>query len=338
MVKKVLVRVGPYQVETLLGRGGSAEVYRARRDGARQEVALKVLRRGASRKDRKHFIEQARMASQVENPHLVAVVDSDLVAPRPWLAMELVPGEDLASLLRSARGRARALAPMICTSLLEAVRALHQAGLAHRDVAPANVLVGERDRVLLLDMGLLGKPAPGSSGTLAYMAPEGLRGEPQGPASDVYQVGAVLYEVLSGQVPHEHEGGGYIDFRREGEPPAPLLEVASGVSSSVSQLVDEMLDPDPRQRPDAEKVLRRARNIPAPWFHGPPTPDDVLPQPGRPRSLPGRAEKRRRKAGVHGGRPGGPEDGRDPSPWMPLTLGVLLLGGLALLGWTLGWF
>lgn len=295
---KVPRNVGPYRIEALLGQGGTAEVYRACREGG-GPVALKVLRRGQARRDRKRFVEEARLARDLESPHLVRVLEADLDGARPWMAMELVPGSDLATALRKERSRVRQLAPRILTGLLEALEVLHRVELAHRDVTPANILLTDKGGVLLVDMGLTGRPASTRSGTLAYQPPEVLRGGVHRAASDVYQAGAVIYEVLSEMIPHEDLGGGYLDRRKAGDPAGQLVEVVNGVSSSVSRLVDTMLDPDPDKRPTASAAAKQARHIPAPWFHGPPVPDDFADPggvPGRPQSVPGRSRKRRRLA------------------------------------------
>ena len=293
---KVPRHVGPYRIESLLGQGGSAEVYRATREGGRP-VALKVLRRGQARRDRHRFVEEARLARDLESPHLVRVLEADLDGNRPWMAMELVPGADLATGLGRERSRVRELAPRILTGLLEALEVLHDVDLAHRDVTPANILLTDKGGVLLVDMGLTGRPGANRSGTLAYQPPEVLRGGIHRAASDVYQAGAVLYEVLSGMVPHEDLGGGYLDRRKAGDPPGELVEVVNGVSPTVSRLIAALLDPDPDTRPTASAAAKQARHIPAPWFHGPPVPDDFQESPGvpgRPNSVPGRSQKRRR--------------------------------------------
>jgi len=325
-MKKVPAQVGPFRIEALLGRGGSAEVYRGRRPGERRDVAVKVARRGASRRERRRFVEEARLAEGLDCPHLVSVLERDLEANRPWIAMELVPGVDLATLLRTARGRARSLAPRICTGVLQALQALHEGGLTHGDVAPANVLVGEKDHVLLLDLGRLARPGPErkAGGTLAYMDPEGLRGEPQGPEADVYQLGAVLYEVLSGMVPHEDLGGSYTDYRRAGEPPAELPELVGGVSSSVAGLVHDLLAPEASSRPSAAQALRRARNIPAPWYHGPPVPADLVAGVGLVPGPPGRSPRRQR---TNPGRKR-TEPVRAAATWPPFLLAAALLAAL----------
>lgn len=332
-MSKVPTQVGPYRIEALLGEGGSAEVYRASREGG-GPVALKVLRRGQARQDRHRFVEEARLARDLESPHLVRVLEADLDGARPWMAMELVPGSDLATALHQDRSRVRQLAPRILTGLLQALEALHRVELAHRDVTPANILLTDKGGVLLVDMGLTGRPAATRGGTLAYQPPEVLRGGVHKAASDVYQAGAVIYEVLSGMIPHEDLGGGYLDRRKAGDPPGQLVEVVSGVSSAVSRLVDTLLDPDPLVRPTAAVAAKQARHIPAPWFHGPPVPADFAAAPGvpgRPSSVPGRSHKRRRHQPTPAMQQPLVEEGR-----LGWIFGALLAGAVAL--WLLEFF
>jgi serine/threonine-protein kinase len=200
--------VAGYRIDARLARGGMGVVYRATHLGLDRPVALKVIARelagDASFRDR--FLRESRLAARLDHPAVVPVYDSREVDGELFVAMRLVEGGDLRGLIE----RAGPLPPDRATALLgqvaEALDDAHAAGIVHRDVKPHNVLV-EGDRAYLSDFGLAksleDSGASGASvvGTAAYMSPEQWRGEPVGPAGDVYSLGCVLYEAVTGVVP-----------------------------------------------------------------------------------------------------------------------------------------
>ncbi len=200
--------VAGYRIDARLAHGGMGVVYRATHLGLDRPVALKVIARelagDASFRDR--FLRESRLAARLDHPAVVPIYDSREVDGELFVAMRLVEGGDLRGLI----GREGALPPDRATALLgqvaEALDAAHAAGIVHRDVKPHNVLV-EGDRAYLSDFGLAksleDSGASGASvvGTVAYMSPEQWRGEPVGPAGDVYSLGCVLYEAVTGVVP-----------------------------------------------------------------------------------------------------------------------------------------
>lgn len=321
--------LGPYEVEELLARGNVSEVYKARRRSGSGRVAVKVLLPGLSPRVRERFLEEATLARELDHPAIVRAIDIDLGGPRPWIAMELVEGWNLEVLLETARPRLLRILPRICRSLLEALVALGEAGLIHRDVTPRNVLVSPRDEVKLIDMGLLGRPAAGLAGTPAYLAPEALRNERLGAQSDLYQVGAVIYEILSEFLPHEDLGANFLELRRDaGCPPTPLGAVAPGTSSKVATLIAEMLHPRPEERPTAAEALARAREIPAPWFHQAPV-AQLFDHRDRGQNRDRLARIRRRQAAL----PPGPEK----RPVMPALEQLYRLAIVLILGLVIGY-
>jgi serine/threonine protein kinase/streptogramin lyase len=200
--------VAGYRIDARLARGGMGVVYRATHLGLDRPVALKVIARelagDASFRDR--FLRESRLAARLDHPAVVPIYDSREVDGELFVAMRLVEGGDLRGLI----DRDGPLPPAGATALLgqvaEALDAAHAAGIVHRDVKPHNVLV-EGDRAYLSDFGLAksleDSGASGASvvGTAAYMSPEQWRGEVVGPAGDVYSLGCVLYEAVTGVVP-----------------------------------------------------------------------------------------------------------------------------------------
>ncbi|HEX4731290.1 MAG TPA: serine/threonine-protein kinase [Solirubrobacterales bacterium] len=202
--------VAGYRIDARLARGGMGVVYRATHLGLDRPVALKVIARelAGDASFRERFLRESRLAARLDHPAVIPVFDSREVDGELIVAMRLVVGGDLRALI----DREGPLPPARATALLgqvaEALDAAHAAGIVHRDVKPHNVLV-EGDRAYLSDFGLAkafdeSGPASAASvvGTAAYMSPEQWRGEAVGPPADIYSLGCVLYETVTGVVPY----------------------------------------------------------------------------------------------------------------------------------------
>jgi serine/threonine-protein kinase len=201
---------GRYRIISLLGRGGMGEVYRATDLTLSQPVALKFL--PDSGPDHRHALErfhsEVRIARQVSHPNVCRVYDVGEADGMPYISMEYVDGEDLASLLqrigRLPSDKALEMARKICAG----VAAAHDKGVIHRDLKPANIMLDRRGNVVVMDFGLAAvadelRGAEARSGTPAYMAPEQLRGEQVTARSDIYALGMVLYEIFTGKRAYE---------------------------------------------------------------------------------------------------------------------------------------
>jgi YVTN family beta-propeller protein len=201
--------IAGYRIEAQIARGGMGVVYRATHLGLERQVALKVIARELAGDEafRQRFLRESRLAARLDHPAVVPIYDSREVDGELIVAMRLVEGEDLRRLLE----REGPLPPERALGLLgqvaEALDAAHAAGIVHRDVKPHNVLV-EGDRAFLSDFGLakaVGREEAisGASvvGTAEYMSPEQWRGDSIGPAADIYSLGCVLYEALTGIAP-----------------------------------------------------------------------------------------------------------------------------------------
>jgi serine/threonine protein kinase len=205
--------IGPYRVEAELGRGSFATVFRARDLTLDRDVALKVLRPG-SRVPAAALLAEARAAAALSHPNVCVIhaVDSSLGAP--MIVMEYVAGRPLSQLLGEgplAREQAAALGRQVALGMAAA----HAQGVVHGDLKPANILVTPAGTVKVVDFGMAQRisapglgdetslweasPGGGIAGTLAYMAPEQARGEPATPASDVFSLGVMLYELVTGR-------------------------------------------------------------------------------------------------------------------------------------------
>jgi eukaryotic-like serine/threonine-protein kinase len=197
-----------YQLGDQLGVGGMGVVY-AGTDSEGRRVAIKLLREDRREATTmRRFRDEAVAGRIVEHPNLVRVLDDGELDGQPYLVMNLVEGELLGKLLRTRGVLALRRAIAIATQVLDALSALHDAGFAHGDVKSDNILVREDDSITLIDLGLAhvdGMPVTANratvSGTPDYMAPELAWGDPPTACSDLYAVGCLLYELVTGSTP-----------------------------------------------------------------------------------------------------------------------------------------
>src|SRR5712671_6801333 len=197
-----------YRIESLLGRGGMGVVYRARDLALDRNVALKLLAPELAQdmRFRERFLRESRLAASLDHPAIVPIYDAGEVAGRLYIAMRLVEGTDLKRLLAEQGALEPAAALALLEQVADALDAAHERGLVHRDVKPSNVLVDSRGHCYLADFGLSRRladlPSPGgpgrSLGTVDYVAPEQIRGEQLDGRADLYSLGCLLYECLSG--------------------------------------------------------------------------------------------------------------------------------------------
>lgn len=207
-------RLAAYRIEELIGRGGMGVVYRAEHSHLRRTVALKLLLPELAENTtfRDRFVRESRIAVSIPHPNIVTVYDAGEAEGLLYIAMEYIDGTDLASVLRHGRRLEPAEVLSIVAQAGSALDAAHERGLVHRDVKPGNILL-DSQRAYLSDFGLT-KPAaadtalsvPGQLvGTVNYVAPEQIRGDPLDGRADVYELGCVLYECLVGHIPYPRE-------------------------------------------------------------------------------------------------------------------------------------
>src|SRR5579871_2737051 len=256
---------GRYRVLGLLGRGGMGEVYRAMDLMLAQPVALKFLPAESARDPRllERFHGEVRVARLVSHPNVCRVYDIGEVEGMPYISMEYVDGEDLASLLtrigRLPANKALETARKLCAGL----NAAHDRGVIHRDLKPQNIMINKRGEVVIMDFGLAAlagelSGAEVRNGTPAYMAPEQLKGAEVTARSDIYALGLVLYELFTGKRPYD---GGTVQKLLEQEEAAQLTSmtsIAADVDPGVEQAIRRCLDPDPAKRPSSARGVAAA--------------------------------------------------------------------------------
>jgi len=256
---------GRYRIESLLGVGGMGVVYRAFDEELRIDVALKLLRAEfGSRPDAfERFRQELLLARQVSSPHVVRIHDLVSDGERRLISMDYVPGRSLEAWLDAdgALGEQEALA--ITRQLALGLAAAHASGVVHRDLKPANVLVRPDGHACISDFGVARGAASERLtatgmmvGTPDYVSPEQARGEDVGPRSDLYTLGLMLYEMLSGQ--RAFAGGTAAESlaRRQQAAPPSVRQLKPEVSPWVDRLVARLLAPNPARRlRDAEAVV-----------------------------------------------------------------------------------
>src|SRR6266498_564951 len=258
---------GRYRLERPLGQGGMATVYLGRDSELDRPVAVKVLAESLAGDEafRRRFVREARLAARLSHPNVVRAYDAGEEADgRPYIVMEHVEGETLADVLEE-RGRLPAdeavgLTLQACKGLAHA----HAAGLVHRDVKPQNLLLRTDGTLKIADFGIA-RAAEATAltqagtvlGTAAYLSPEQAAGEEVTAAADVYSLGAVLYELLTGRPPYEFDSLAELAAKQTEAAIAPVGELAPEVPQRLEDVVMRCLARNPAYRPASAEELAR---------------------------------------------------------------------------------
>jgi hypothetical protein len=255
---------GRYTLVSVLGTGGMATVWRARDDMLGREVAVKVLssQHATDPEFLARFEREARHAAAVSHPRLVTVFDCGVEGGTPFIVMELVAGRTLRQVLDEGGvlppGQAVAVAAAVC----EGLEAAHAAGLVHRDITPANIVLNGRE-VKILDFGIAradGAHAATATGTVlgtaAYLSPEQASGQPASPQSDLYSLGCVLFEMLTGRPPFTADSAVGIAYRQVHDDPGPPSAWRPGLPARLDHITAVLLAKDPAGRPPSAAAAR----------------------------------------------------------------------------------
>ncbi|HWM06180.1 MAG TPA: serine/threonine-protein kinase [Actinophytocola sp.] len=247
-----------YLLGDVVGLGGASTVYRAWDRHTDRPVALKLYREGIADTDRPPHRAEVAALARLRHPGLVALYDAGVDADRVYIAMQMIEGETLAQRIRNGPLSTAAVTAMGAT-LADTLSYVHARGIVHRDIKPANVLLDRHDRPFLTDFGVARlidathSTATGVVlGTPAFLAPEQVRGQHVGPAADVYTLGLVLLEAITGQ--REYPGGAVESaVARLHRPP----QLPSHLPARLRTLLAAMTASDPAARPDAAQVASR---------------------------------------------------------------------------------
>ena len=260
--KDMLVKVGRYEILDTVGAGASGRVVRAHDPYIGRIVAIKMfppeIARGAAR-DR--FFQEARVFGQISHPAILALHDMGIDEPTqtPYLVMEFVDGQPLDRVLE----KGAVPFPRACAwvgDIAVALAVAHRKGVIHGDVKPANILINAENRVKLSDFGMarVAHAGMGSGqllGTPAYWCPEQIMGRPQDARSDLFSLGGVLYEMLTGQSPFHGDSIQAVCTRVLSSAPLPPSRTNSSVPQALDEIVAKLLMKDPALRPASGDVL-----------------------------------------------------------------------------------
>ncbi|HEX6325061.1 MAG TPA: serine/threonine-protein kinase [Jiangellaceae bacterium] len=277
---------GRYELVEPLGYGGMAEVHRAYDQALRRPVAVKIIHPAQLRDpvNRERFVREAQVAAALQHPNTVAVFDVGDDADRPFIVMELIEGQNLADRIRDGTRLPVDETVPIVAGILAGLQAAHDRGLVHRDVKPSNILLPADGGVKLVDFGIAAVLSDAAAplttggdvlGTPRYLAPERVSGQRATPASDIYSLGAVMYECLAGRPPFVADGAVALAVAHQREPVRPLGEIAPDVPRNIAAVVERALAKDPRARFGSAAEMRSVL-LGGPAFDSPDPPTTVL--------------------------------------------------------------
>ena len=266
-----------YRVDGTLGNGGMANVFVGTDTLLRRRVAIKVLREQYASDDDfvKRFSYEAQSAAKLSHPNIVNVYDFGREDHSYYIVMELVDGATLGDLMRDERVLPEPVAVDYAIQIASGLAYAHRQGLLHRDVKPANILVTTDDVVKLSDFGIaravsehtLGVTQPGMvMGSVAYISPEQAQGHDIDERADLYSVGVVLYQMLTGALPFSGDTPVAVALKHVSEEPKPIDPATTGVSPAVASIVGRLLRKNPQERfasaTELASALREARERP----------------------------------------------------------------------------
>ncbi|HWJ43018.1 MAG TPA: serine/threonine-protein kinase, partial [Solirubrobacterales bacterium] len=256
-----------YRIESRLGRGGMGILFLALEPALERRVALKLIAPEAAADEvfARRFAEESRIAASIEHPNVVPIYAAGEEGGVPWIAMRYVPGSDLGRRIAQQGRLDPARAAGLIAQVGNGLDAIHAAGLVHRDVKPANVLL-DGEHAYITDFGVARNVATQSGltqtgrfvGTLDYVAPEQISGEPIDARVDVYALGCLLFKLLTGEVPFPREGeAARLYAHLNDPPPAPSLYVPS-VTMALDDVVLRAMSKSPGDRYPSAGDLGRA--------------------------------------------------------------------------------
>jgi eukaryotic-like serine/threonine-protein kinase len=326
-------QLGQYRILSVLGEGGMATVYRARQDSVNRDVAIKVIESKLARNPEflKRFRREAETVAALDHPHIVKVFDYGQSGDLVYLVMQLLAGGSLADLLRKGPMPLN-LASRLFDQIADALDYAHEQGVIHRDLKPGNVLLDSRNNGHLTDFGiaklLVGENTALTQtgmvmGTPAYMSPEQWQGKSLDAHSDIYTLGIILFEMLTGRVPFQADTPFAMMHMHIYETPPPVRTLRSDTPDAVGMVVEKALAKKPEDRFSSAGEMAEA--FKAALQNVPPA---VKPK------TPAEPELKHEYTPTVAEKITAPVPATKPRNWVPLLalLGVLVIGGAAVIG------
>lgn len=258
--------VGKYKLEELIGRGGMAEVYKARHPDLGREVAIKILHPFYT--EETDFIQRFRREAQaiaaVSHPNIVQIYDFDVTEDGLYyLVMAYVPGQSLEDYLKNKDVPLAATETLhLFSQIAKAVDAAHAKGIIHRDIKPANILIGENDHVYLSDFGIARLVGGAKltetglmTGTPAYMSPEQMRGHSVTHKTDIYALGVLLYEMFTGSLPYKGDTAAAIVISLATQDPTPPRNIVPSLPPEVERIILQAISKEPADRFESGQAM-----------------------------------------------------------------------------------
>jgi CheY-like chemotaxis protein len=257
--------LGRYTLIERIGAGGFGTVYKAWDESARRNVAIKACTLGAEMHAR--FFREAELAGALRHPNITEIYESGVEGDTPYIVQELLPGEDLSALIARREPADLASKLAIVTGVADALEYAHRSGVIHRDVKPANVRVLPGDGVKLMDFGIAKALGSGTSltksgigvGSIGYMSPEQVSGDPIDERSDVFGLGLLAYELFAFRPPFRNDNLFRLLEMIVKEDPDPLTEIAD-VPAEVAAVIARAMEKEPSKRFSSVADMREALN------------------------------------------------------------------------------
>ena len=261
-------KIAHYRVERIVGRGGMGTVYEALETNLDRKVALKVLSPEASTDQETvdRFKREAKVLAQIEHPNVIQIYQMGRVGSVIFIAQEFVEGTDYETIVEESGPLGLENALDVIDDVAAALGAVHDVGVIHRDLKPSNVMRRSDGRVKVLDFGIA-KPIATNIGpeitragmflgTLGYCSPEQIRGEKLSVQSDIYSLGVMLYYFLTGEVPNKSSETEKIVQETLSGRLTPIRERRADLAHPIAKLVERMVHPDARKRPESTAIVR----------------------------------------------------------------------------------
>ena len=269
---KAAALFGPYEIQETVGQGGMGVVYRAHDTALDRAVALKVLKDDLRAQSAvvARFQREGEAFAKLNHPNIVHIFSVGKVGDIPYLAMEFIDGEPLARIMKRERRLDWKRSLHIAEQVAEALASAHEQGVIHRDIKPGNILVDKNNKAFVTDFGIAKilsaetqLTLDGSRlGTPQYMSPERCQNKEVSPASDIYSLGVLLFQMIAGHLPYDAETPVSLIRQITFDPPRRLRDYVQDIPSDVERLVAYLVEKDPRDRPpDAHAVALLCRRV-----------------------------------------------------------------------------
>lgn len=330
MASLVSQRLGKYEIQSEIGRGGMAVVYRGYDPDLRRSVAIKVL--ASQLATDPDFVQRFRFeaitAANLRHPNIVTIHDVGSQGDIHYFVMEYLPGITLDEWLRQVGSLPLAQAVQIASQIGAALAYAHEQGIIHRDVKPANIMIDSKGHITLMDFGLV-RAVEGSSltrtgvvvGTPEYMAPEQVLGEALDARSDIYSFGIVIYRLLTGKVPFAQSTPFAVMYAHIQQPPPPLRQLRPDLPAAMEQVLSKALAKKPEDRyQQADHLVADLQAVLAGWPLAPGSAKGRPPAKGRSTSQPP-------ASALPGSVP--PKKRRSLAPVLMLVVAILIIGSIA---------